>query len=181
MCRGPYRSVTVKQCHCYNLWRFFNPSFEALFCILKQVIAEQRVEILPLNGAPERKVKRADGSTMFGAGSVYVLYRTATGFSANGFQLIAQGVSGLPGTPEIGDDFGTALAAGRFNGGSQASLVIGSPFDSEIAFHAGGIHVLAGSTNGLGIGTGQRITQNTANVEDSCEGSDAFGLSLGSR
>jgi hypothetical protein len=132
-------------------------------------------------GCPERKVTRADGTVVFGAGSVFIAYRNANGWDLAGEQLLAQGVSGLSGAPENGDNFGAALAVGRFNGGSRDSLVIGAQSDSDIEFRAGCIHILPGSNSGLSIANAQHFTQNSANVNDSCESSDAFGASLGAR
>jgi hypothetical protein len=59
-------------------------------------------------GAPGEDIGRA----LFNAGAVSTLYGSAGGLSTAGGQLFTQDSPGVPGTAEVGDEFGEALAAG---------------------------------------------------------------------
>jgi hypothetical protein len=80
------------------------------------------------------------------AGSVNVLYGTHTSLSAVNDQLWQQGKQGVEGSPDPGDEFGAALAAGDFNGDGFADLAIGVPGENE---GKGGLNVLDGGPTSL--------------------------------
>jgi hypothetical protein len=92
--------------------------------------------------------------------------------------------------PEADDFFGSALAAGDFNGDGRDDLAIGVPFEDvlvqrtpttfEQVVDAGAVNVIYGSADGLSI-TGRRPqfwTQQSINIEEDAESGDRFGTSL---
>ena len=109
------------------------------------------------------------------AGAVSVLPGSPTGLSAVGGRLFTQ----VGGTVETGDGFGSALAAGDFNGDSFADLGVGAPFeDVGGTVDAGAVSVLSGSPTGLTTAGGQLFTQDTPGVPGSAQELDFFGFTL---
>src|SRR4030095_9864202 len=79
-------------------------------------------------------------------GAVNVLYGSRRGRTADGNQQFLQGVGGVLGTAELGDQFGFALGGGDFNNDGFADLAVGAPFeDVGTVFDAGALNVLYGS------------------------------------
>ncbi|MEU0028556.1 VCBS repeat-containing protein [Streptomyces sp. NPDC006335] len=96
----------------------------------------------------------ADVSGKEGAGAVVVLYGSSSGLAASRRKTITQNTSGVPGTAERGDGFGTATATADLNRDGYADLVVGSPLeDSSKGTDAGAVTVLWGSRSGLAGGT----------------------------
>ena len=79
-----------------------------------------------------------------GAGTVHVLYGSASGLTATGSQQWTQASTGVGDDPEPGDHFGATLAAGNLDTSTVASeLVIGAPDEDIGAWtDAGIVHVL---------------------------------------
>src|SRR5512133_3297440 len=79
------------------------------------------------------------------AGAVNVLYGAGSGLSGTGGQVFFQ----VGGTPEIQDWYGSALAAGDFNGDGFADLAA-SAFNEDVGSvsHAGAVSVQYGSAGG---------------------------------
>ncbi len=85
-------------------------------------------------------------------------------------------------TPEIGDNFGSILAAGDLNDDGCSDLVVGVPSEDLGAgiggLDNGAISILYGHSE-TPFGTGNFITQNTPGVDsDAAQQSDFFGSSL---
>jgi len=119
-------------------------------------------------------------------GGVNVLYGSPTGLDASfvGDQFLRQGGAGVNDSPEPGDAFGYALAAGDFNhdGVSHEDLAIGVPGeDVGDVDDAGAVNVVYGTDEGLsasGPPADQFWTQDSPDVFGSSEESDQFGKAL---
>jgi hypothetical protein len=117
-------------------------------------------------GAPFEAVGSA-GS----AGAVSVLYGSAGGLTTTGGRLFTQ----VAGNPEIGDQFGSSLAAGDFNNNGFDDLAAAAPDEAVgSAQGAGAVSVLYGSAGGLTATGGQLFTQ----VGGTVEAQDLFGFGL---
>jgi FG-GAP repeat len=127
-------------------------------------------------------VRKDDVSSVEEAGGVNVLYGSSSGLSATTIpdQLWNQDTADVNGVAEGYDRFGSALAAGDFNGDGRSDLAIGVPDESLGVLNAGGVNVLYGSSSGLSATTipDQFWSQDTTNVEGGSEQADNFGDSL---
>jgi hypothetical protein len=113
------------------------------------------------------------------SGAVNVLYGSSEGLSGEGSQMWFGDSPGVPGQREEFEQFGTALAAGRFSGGTYADLAIGIPSRRvNAADVAGAVLVLRGSAAGLTAWGSRLWTQNTSGVPGKAESGDAFGSPL---
>jgi hypothetical protein len=101
-----------------------------------------------------------------------VIPGSAGGLTATGGQLFTQ----VGGNPEIGDQFGSSLAAADFNNDGFADLAAAAPDESVgSAFAAGAVSVIPGSAGGLTATGGQLFTQNSPGVPGVAEAFDQFG------
>ncbi|MFI8231037.1 FG-GAP repeat protein [Streptomyces sp. NPDC085900] len=106
-----------------------------------------------LTGVPDGTV---DGKE--GAGYITVQYGAPNGIGTNttvprgDVQLVSQSTKGVPGTSEMGDRFGQAVASGDLDGDGYDDAVIGTPGEDEGTVEdAGRVTVLYGSEEGLGV------------------------------
>ncbi|MFJ8637063.1 FG-GAP repeat protein [Streptomyces sp. NPDC093568] len=89
------------------------------------------------------------------AGAVVVLYGSSSGVSATRKAVITQNSTGVPGTAEAGDLFGSSLAAADLDRDGYSDLVVGSSGESiGDREGVGSGTVLWGSASGLSGGKG---------------------------
>jgi hypothetical protein len=113
------------------------------------------------------------------AGAVNVLYGTAAGLTGSGSQTFTQNSPGVGSTAELGDRFGSALAAGDFDNDGSADLAIGAPAEAiGSIIVAGAVNVLYGTAAGLTGSGSQTFTQNSPGVGSAAEAFDLFGGAL---
>ncbi|MFG2267379.1 FG-GAP and VCBS repeat-containing protein [Streptomyces sp. NPDC048720] len=96
-------------------------------------------------------------------GRVSVWYGSSAGPSRS--TRITQSTSGVAGTPENRDEFGSSISAGDVNGDGYADLAVGvrgEEIDGQE--YAGGVHVLKGLAGGLSGAGSQWFARNTAGV-----------------
>lgn len=118
-----------------------------------------------------------DWSSTTDAGVVHVLYADDSGIPTQSGDLWRQGSSGIPGTMEMWDTFGTTLATGDFNGDGNTDLVIGATGQSvDGRANAGIIQVLYATPEGLTSTGNTVITQD--DLYATSEANDAFGQTL---
>ncbi|MFD9462813.1 FG-GAP-like repeat-containing protein, partial [Streptomyces sp. NPDC060027] len=84
------------------------------------------------------------------AGYVSVVYGTAQGVRTTRHKGITQRTAGIPGSPEAGDRFGSAVAVGDVDGDRYADLVIGSGGEAIGSVKgAGSVTVVFGAKGGV--------------------------------
>ena len=120
-----------------------------------------------------------DVGSVLDAGAVNVIYATATGLSAGGSQFWSQGSLGIPETAEEDDRFGSALAAGDFNGDGFSELAVGAPSEDVLLWDdTGAVNVITGTSGGLSALLSQVWHQDSPGVPDVADRGDAFGSAL---
>ena len=126
-------------------------------------------------GVPTEDLTNADD-----AGAVNVLYGAdGQGLIAAGSQLWTQEATGVAGTPEAGDLFGRALAAGDLQARGRDSLVIGVPGEPDGATsETGAVAILPGSAAGLVAAGNQLYGQGSPGVLGGPEAADELGAAL---
>ncbi|CAL9668292.1 hypothetical protein SUDANB105_07358 [Streptomyces sp. enrichment culture] len=113
-----------------------------------------------------------------GGGLVGVVRGTAEGFAPRA-AFIGQNTSGVPGTGENGDRFGTDVRVGDVTGDGYADVVTGVPGEDLAGrVDAGGFAVLPGSAAGITGRGAVAVSQNTAGVPGTAENGDAFGSAV---
>jgi hypothetical protein len=116
-----------------------------------------------------------------GGGAANVLYGSSSGLTATGDQFWSQDSPEVNGVAESGDEFGSALAGGDFNGDGRDDLAIGvRAEDFGQASNGGGVNVIYGSSSGLSATAvpDQFWYQDTTDVAGVAEDYDEFGSSL---
>ncbi|TAH36876.1 MAG: hypothetical protein EYC70_07770 [Planctomycetota bacterium] len=120
-----------------------------------------------------------DWTSITDAGTVNVIYGSASGLTATGAQGFNQDTSGIGGGAEAGDTFGFSLAAANFGNSGQADLAIGVPHEAiGSATLAGAVNVIYGASLGLTTTGNQVWYQDVTGIQDTSEFFDHFGWSL---
>jgi hypothetical protein len=113
-------------------------------------------------GAPDENV-----GTKANAGSVTVLFGSASGLKGSGAKRYTQDTSGVPGTAEKDDAFGSSVRLVDLNGNGKAELIIGA--NGENGY--GSVTVLRGTSNGPTVKSAASITARNVSLK----GDSAFG------
>ncbi|HEX8076130.1 MAG TPA: FG-GAP-like repeat-containing protein [Thermoleophilaceae bacterium] len=116
-----------------------------------------------------------DTSGAADAGVVNVLYGTASGLSSSGAKQLSQ--SFASGASEALDRFGSAIAAGDYNGDGRFDLTAAAPDeDTSAGADAGAVNVLYGAPSGLVATGSKQLGQGSAG--GAAKGGDRFGAAL---
>jgi hypothetical protein len=125
-------------------------------------------------GVPEENIGDIDQ-----AGDVVLMLGSKSGLTGTGATAWSQNTSGVPGTVEDSDEFGTVLAAGDITGDGKADLVIGDQSESVgTALLGGSITVLRGASGGLTATGAQAWSEATAGVPGTEQSNGFFGFAL---
>ena len=114
-------------------------------------------------------------------GVVYVIPGSASGLKVSEAKAWSQATSGVPGSPEPGDVFGSSIAAADFGGGPEIDLAIGVRGEvrgTDKLRPSGMVHVLYGTSRGLSASGDQVWTQDSRGVPGKAEEGDSFGDQL---
>ena len=121
-------------------------------------------------GAPHA----ANGSVE-SAGAVVVLYGSKSSVSATRRTVITQATTGIPGSPEDGDDFGGTVTSADLDRDGYADLIVGAPDEGVGSDYAlGSVTVVWGGPNGLKGATSISAPSGYGEGRTYCR----FGLSL---
>jgi len=113
------------------------------------------------------------------AGAVLVMYGSSGGLVRRGSQWWTQGAGGILDSPETGDQFGYALAAGDLDGDGRADLAIGSQREDLAGLaNVGAVAVMYGSDTGLSAVGNQLWVQGAGGAPGVAEARDQFGAAL---
>jgi FG-GAP repeat len=133
-------------------------------------------------GVPGEADDSGCASECSNVGAVNVLYGSATGLDAADNQLWTQASPGVPGTPELWDRFGRALAAGDFDGDGTDDLAIGAPgedsTDQSRPYGPGAVTILYGTNAGLATTDARRWAQDSPGVPGTPGRGDWFGRGI---
>ena len=111
------------------------------------------------------------------AGAVTILYGSGAGITPSRSRQFSQAGT-VKGKPQANDRFGTAVAAGDFNGDGRDDLAIGVPGeDLKKGSDAGQVNILYAGPNGLRKTGNVRFSQ-AGKVNGAVERDDRFGSSL---
>ena len=125
-------------------------------------------------GVPGEEVKGYDN-----AGMVLILSGSADGIVPGGTVKWTQQTAGVPSLSAPGNEFGSALAAGDFDGDGYHDLAIGAPGQDFIGVPDGGMVItLLGSETGLSASGATRFAQGKDGLAGGRHGDDAFGAAL---
>ena len=94
-----------------------------------------------------------DDGPVIDAGAIEYIPGSPMGLTISGQMFITQNSGGVTGTAEANDAFGSALAAGDFDGDGYADLAVGIPFEDWAGTDEGSVHVFYGSSIGPGVTT----------------------------
>jgi len=114
------------------------------------------------------------------AGMVNVIYSGGSaGLTGSHQQAWSQASTGIAGTPENDDFFGSSLAEGRIHSGGRDDLVIGAPGEGiDTIMAAGLVHLLPSSSTGLTATGSQSFHANTPGVQGAAVTGGLFGFGL---
>lgn len=119
--------------------------------------------------------------TLAGAGGVVVLKGSTTGIvTSTGGLWIDQNTTGVPGSAETDDRFGYSVTIGKINTDKYADLVVGSPYENDVAgaTSSGMLHQFWGSASGVSLAKVTTITGAAVKAAAKTTGEYVFLLGL---
>jgi disulfide bond formation protein DsbB len=118
-----------------------------------------------------------DGSVV-DDGLVTIVHGSASGLNTADVEYMYQDNLNTEDSREVGDLFGSALAAANFGNGAATDLAVGVSGESLNATDDGAVHVFYGSASGLDPEGDTFLSQDSGIVEGVAEDGDGFGFSL---
>jgi hypothetical protein len=119
-----------------------------------------------------------DGVAGINQGAVYVFYGGAKGLTTAGLKFFTQASAGIADAPEDGDQFGSFVQAGDYDGNGYADLYIAAGGETiGSATHAGVVHLLKGvkKANGLTGAGSKLLVQGSGGVDGTPASETWFG------
>ncbi|WP_257155910.1 FG-GAP-like repeat-containing protein [Streptomyces sp. Ru87] len=104
-------------------------------------------------GTPQSPV-----NTRTEAGAITVVPGSTSGPNASAKLIVSQNSTGVPGSAEAGDEFGTDSAYGDLNADGYADLVLGAPGEDDTSGHTDNGYVVALYGPGLDTGVGYNLS-----------------------
>ena len=112
-------------------------------------------------------------------GAITIMYGGPTGITTNGATQLHQGVDGVPGLNEVGDQWGQALLIADLDGDPYHDIVVGAQAEDIGALqNSGAVTILPGSPNGPDFTRAQLLFQGFNGTPGALEAGDGFGLYL---
>jgi len=112
-------------------------------------------------------------------GAVNVIMGAASGLTGEASRLWHQDSAGISDTGQSGDNFGSAVTIGDYNGGGFMDLIVGVPYESIAgATDTGIVQVIFGSGSGLVAARHQTWHQNSTGIRGNAGNGDHFGAAL---
>lgn len=123
-----------------------------------------------------------DGCWICNEGVVHAIHGSHAGLTHVGSQVWSQDTPGMPGTRDVGDQFGQAVAIGDLDGDGFDDLVVGVPWEDFTRYvheDQGAVNVIRGSARGLTATGAQLWSQDSPGIDDVAERNDHFGEAIG--
>jgi disulfide bond formation protein DsbB len=121
-----------------------------------------------------------DVGSFVDAGSVNVIYGSASGLAAAGNQFWTQDSPGIRDSAEEGDFLGYGVAPADFDGDGFVDLAVPAfGEDAGSVADVGAVNVIYGSAAGLAAAGNQLWSQNSPGILDTAEATDGFGVYSG--
>lgn len=113
------------------------------------------------------------------AGAVHFIFGTAAGLTGSGDYIMHQDINRVRDVCEVGDAFGSSLAAGDFNDDGFVDLAVSVPGqDLPGKVDAGGIHVFYGGGQGIKPPGNQTFNLDSPAMTGIAAAGDAYGAAL---
>lgn len=129
-----------------------------------------------INGDGVADVVAGAGESEFSRSRVTVLAGSASGPAKT--QEFNQDTAGVPGSDEIEDEFGDALAVGDVNGDGYGDLAVGAPGEITNGVAKGRLTLLRGSASGVAFTGATSYDQDTSGVPGTGENADLWGAAV---